>query len=96
MFRCCAGKGVSDKFLEETVVSILSRQVVLKSNRPAQSSDLLGPRASRPQRAEGAVVFKLLFLHSFSRFALIAGGMPAVPANLLTGFNVLQVSRKAV
>jgi len=48
------------------------------------SSDLLGPRASRPQRAVGAQVFGSSS-RICSRFALIASGTPAVPANHLTG-----------
>jgi hypothetical protein len=50
--------------------------------KPIGSSDLLGPRASRPQRAAGALVLGL-FRNVFSRFAPIAGGTPAVPANHL-------------
>ena len=46
-----------------------------------QSSDLLGPRASRPQTRQGREVFPP---NPSSRFALIAGGTPAVPANHLT------------
>ena len=48
------------------------------------SSDLLGPRAPRPQTRRQA---RSLLKSIFSRFALIAGGAPAVPANLLNSFT---------
>jgi len=44
---------------------------------------LLGPQASRPQRAARRAVFGI-GLQTFSRFALIAGETPAVPVNALT------------
>jgi hypothetical protein len=43
---------------------------------------LLGPRASRPQRAEGAKLLQPF--QNLSRFALIAGGTPAVPVNAMS------------
>ena len=52
--------------------------------RTIRSSDLLGPRASRRNGVAGADLESLPCLIAFSRFALIAGGTPAVPANRLT------------
>src|SRR6185295_3864275 len=48
----------------------------------SRSSDLLGPRAPRPQTRRQAR--SLLHSSIFSRLALIAGGAPAVPNNHLT------------
>jgi hypothetical protein len=70
----CIIVALDDSLARINQQSVGSEQGTVKS--PQQSSDWLGPRASRPQRTEGAKVF--------SRFALIAGGTPAVPANHLT------------
>jgi hypothetical protein len=43
---------------------------------------LLGSRASRPHRAAGAKVLSLRGF-MFSRFALIAGGTPAIPVSTM-------------
>jgi hypothetical protein len=48
-------------------------------------TDLLGPRASRPQTRGQAHAFRIP--NSISRFALVAGGTPAVPANYLDRFQ---------
>ena len=67
--------------------SRLNTAMLLVGRQSEQSSDLLGPRAPRRQRAAGA--------HSFESssaiiFALRAhcGRTPAVPANHLNGFKV--------
>ena len=44
---------------------------------------MLGARASRPQRAAGREDFLRLLYEALSRFALIAGGTPAVPVSAM-------------
>jgi len=58
-------------------------------------SALLGPRASRPQHAEGAV-FGKSFPKSFSHFALTAGGTPAVPVKSLSASSLLLDPHKKI
>ncbi len=55
-----------------------------------RSSDWLGPRASRPQRAEGAKALHVAISQSVFALRARCGGTPAVPANHLSGFKSIH------
>ncbi len=68
-------------FMQNEEIPRALHAVGLERYRKVKEPLLLGPRPSRPQRAAGAK------FHNCSRFALIAGGTPAVPVNTCASTN---------
>jgi hypothetical protein len=76
---CILGVAVNDE-------SVHGEKVSLKALGEDRSSDLLGPRGPSPANAlQARSSSASRLLDPFSRFALIAGETPAVPANRLIG-----------